>query len=266
MSKHLLRLHRRTRKRPPYTRVGASEFVQKQRPTEQTGGELPLPRFIHIKPRNGRPTKAPAPTWSNTGHERFKFVNGWLFLLWCCGLLDLSLCARRFYSLPSLYTTSRIHTLSFVSCSLTLTPSNLYSRFTPMRLPSISSTTPASSERFAQRLRVREMLRGVRQHQLNQLSTPLDHTTDVASALQTGTTAASASAFGDPPPMSTSSSLSTLGISPSSDTVSSAGSQIGGGGPPRVGTPPPQTLPSSLSVWRHLRWCLSSLVNASTHC
>lgn len=106
-----------------------------------------------------------------------------------------------------------------------------------MRLPSISSTTPASSERFAQRLRVREMLRGVRQHQLNQLSTPLDHTTDVASVLQTGTTAASASAFGDPPPMSTASSLSTLGVGPSSDTMSSGGSQIGGGGPPRVGTP-----------------------------
>ena len=101
-----------------------------------------------------------------------------------------------------------------------------------MRLPSISSTTPASSERFAQRLRVREMLRGVRQHQLNQLSTPLEHTTDVASVLQTGTTAASASAFGDPPPMST------VGSGFSADAFSSGGSQVGsqvGGG--RVGSP-----------------------------
>ena len=90
----------------------------------------------------------------------------------------------------------------------------------PMLPPTLSNTPPVS-ERFTQRLRVREMLRGVRQHQLRQLSTPLEHTSDVASVLQTGITAASASAFGDPLP----------GYARSSSSRSSGGaeSQIGGG-------------------------------------
>lgn len=92
-----------------------------------------------------------------------------------------------------------------------------------MRLPSSltghASTAPNglrghSHPQHAQRLRVREMLRGVRQHQLNQLSEPLS--TDVASVLQTGATAASASAFGD------SRAFTASGVG--------GGAQVGGGG------------------------------------
>jgi len=63
----------------------------------------------------------------------------------------------------------------------------------------MSSTNTAAN--VEQRTRVREMLRNVRQHQLDQLSKPA-HSTDVASVLQTGVTAASAYAFGDAPAVS----------------------------------------------------------------
>ena len=62
-----------------------------------------------------------------------------------------------------------------------------------------SYTQPISSGASAyanQRGRVRQMLRDVREHQLRMLSQPT-HSTDVASVLQTGATAASAHAFGE---------------------------------------------------------------------
>lgn len=65
--------------------------------------------------------------------------------------------------------------------------------FIVMHASAIAHASPSPAHQ--QRLRVREMLRDVRQHQLAQLSRPAP---DVASVLQTGTTSASASAFGDP--------------------------------------------------------------------
>lgn len=70
-----------------------------------------------------------------------------------------------------------------------------------MQLPlgNSNTNTQAYSAKDLQRQRVRSMLRDVRKHQLEQLSTPIDHSTGVASVLQTGATAASAYAFGDSP-------------------------------------------------------------------
>lgn len=59
------------------------------------------------------------------------------------------------------------------------------------------SSPSSSSSRHDQRLRVREMLRNVRQHQLNQLSAPVDTHNDLASSIQANTSLASAAAFGD---------------------------------------------------------------------
>lgn len=97
-------------------------------------------------------------------------------------------------------------------------------------LTPLSTTT----NRQDQRLRVREMLRNVRQHQLNQLSAPVDTHNDLASSIQANTSLASAAAFGDTSTRRLSSSLATNNLTsadPAGQTVSdtSTALMIGGG-------------------------------------